>query len=117
MKVLRSRARERPSIKEGTDQLAGLVLTASEGVMENPDMDIQGFRIESLLDPRKPALGVLTAFIFFLFNIMRTFKHTEKVKEFYTDSPHAHHLYQTITIFTMLKYLSHSYPSVHLAIH
>lgn len=92
MKDLKGKGQREASVKEGTDQLEGFVPTAREDVIGNPDLDIQGFR-RSWFNPREPTLGVLlTAFIFFLFNIVKNFKDTEKVKELYTDSPHAHHL-------------------------
>lgn len=104
MKDLKGKGQREASVKEGADQLKGLVLTAREDVMGNPELDIQGFRRRSWFNPREPTLGVLLpAFIFFLFNIVKNFKDTEKVKEFYTDSPHAHHLDRTINTFIMLK--------------
>lgn len=62
--------------------------------MGNSGLNVQGFWRWSWFDPREPTVGVLpAAFIyFFLFNIMNTCKLTEKVKDFYTDSPYAHNL-------------------------
>lgn len=59
IKDLKGKGQREASVKEGADQLEGLVLTASEGVMENSDLDMQGFSRGSWFDPREPALGVL----------------------------------------------------------
>lgn len=61
IKDLKGKDQREASVKEGADHLEGLVFTTSEGVMENSDLDMQGFSRGSWFDPREPALVVLLA--------------------------------------------------------
>ena len=72
MKDLKGKGQREAAVKEGADQLEGLVVTASEGAVGNPGLDVQGFRRWSWFDPREPTLGVFpTAFIYLFFFLFK----------------------------------------------
>lgn len=98
---------------QGWDKLAGGLSLhwVKASMVGNSAWTSRGWERVEVVWPQEPALGVLpTALNFFSFNIMKFFKHTEKMKEFYDERLYTHHLDWTINVLWR-------YPSIHSRIH